>query len=149
MKLSGEYTFTGPRERVWAVLMDRDALKSCLPGCEGFDPIGADQYRVTVKIGVAAVRGTYTGTVVLSDVDEPVRYTLGAQGTGGPGFMKAVTLMELEEQGTATILRWSADAIIGGTVASVGARMLGGVATHIAGQFFKCLESRLVSSVKS
>ena len=145
MKLSGEYTFPGTRDLVWAVLMDPEALKSCLPGCEGFDPIGPDRYQVTVKIGVAAVRGTYTGTVALSDVNEPSRYTLEAHGTGGPGFMKAVTLMELEEQGPATLLRWSADATIGGTAASVGTRMLGGVATHIAGQFFKCLEARLAS----
>lgn len=126
--------------------MDPEALKSCLPGCERFDPIGPDRYQVTVKVGVAAVRGTYTGTVALSDVDEPSTYTLEAQGTGGPGFMKAVTVMELEEQGPATLLRWSADATIGGTAASVGARMLGGVAAHLAGQFFKCLESRLASS---
>ena len=40
MTLDGSYTFNAPRERVWALLMDTDAIAGCVPGCEGLEPIG-------------------------------------------------------------------------------------------------------------
>ena len=50
MELSGEHTFSAPREKVWQFLLDPDVLKSCLPGCEKLDVIGPDEYHEAVDV---------------------------------------------------------------------------------------------------
>ena len=56
MKVEGSYTFDAPRERVWSTLLNPDSLKSCIPGCDSMNPTGEDQYEVSMKVGVAAIR---------------------------------------------------------------------------------------------
>lgn len=143
MKVEGSYAFDAPRERVWSVLLDPEALKSCIPGCETLNLIGEDQWEATMKVGVAAIRGTYKGKVRITDKEELNRYKLLVEGSGGPGFVRGEALVELVEQGGATQVNVHGDGQVGGTVAGVGQRMLGGVAKMLMGQFFECLKKRL------
>ena len=71
MKVEGSYTFDAPRDRVWSVLMDPEALKSCVPGLESLTPTGENAYDANLKVGVAAIRGSYKGTIKLTDLAEP------------------------------------------------------------------------------
>jgi carbon monoxide dehydrogenase subunit G len=146
MEIEGSYAFNSPIDQVFSALIDPDTLRASIPGCEKFEPIDADVFAVAVRIGVAAVKGSYGGTVRLKDVSRPSQYTLEAEGTSGPGFVKASVLMRLEPDGDHTLLKWTADTRIGGRIASVGARMLGGIASHTANQFFKNLEERIPAS---
>lgn len=68
MELSGSYTFNALPDRVWALLMNPAVLASCIPGCERFEPEGDDRYTVRLTVGLAAITGTYDGTVVLTDM---------------------------------------------------------------------------------
>ena len=68
MDISGSYTFDAPPDRVWALLMDPAVISSCIPGCDGFEPAGENSYRVTLTVALAAITGTYEGTVTLSDL---------------------------------------------------------------------------------
>ena len=60
MDISGSYAFNATSERVWALLMDTAVLSSCIPGCDTFQPDGADRYKVTLTVGLAAITGTST-----------------------------------------------------------------------------------------
>ena len=44
MRLEGTYTIAAPRAQVWQLLMDPQAIASCVPGCEAFEPLGGDRY---------------------------------------------------------------------------------------------------------
>ncbi len=143
MKVEGSYTFDAPRERVWAVLLNPDALKSCVPGCETMTPTGPDQYEATMKVGVAAIRGSYKGTIRITEKQEPASYQLMVEGRGGPGFVKGTAQIQLVDQGQSTQVNVQGDGQVGGTVAGVGQRMLGGVAKMLMGQFFDCLKKQL------
>ncbi|MGH7773461.1 MAG: CoxG family protein [Candidatus Binatia bacterium] len=140
LKIEGSYTFKAPRERVWNVLLDPKIMAQCMPGCEGLKEIGPDQYEATMKIGVASVKGTYKGKVSIKEKQPPVHYVLGGEGSGGPGFMQGDVTIDLEEKSGETVLRYSTDAKVGGLIAGVGQRMLGGVAKMMVDQFFKKME---------
>lgn len=143
MEIEGQYTVPGSREQVWALLLDPEGLRQCLPGCERIEAVGENQYEATLKIGIAAVRGTYVGKVQISDIRPLSGYTLAAEGSGKPGFVKGSAVLDLEEQGEHTLVKLRGDAQVGGLIASVGQRMVGGVAKMMMGQFFTRLSDQL------
>jgi carbon monoxide dehydrogenase subunit G len=143
MEISGSYTFNAPPDRVWALLMDPAVLSSCIPGCERFEPDGADRYTVTLTIGLAAITGTYSGTVVLTDMIPNTSYGLVVEGQGRPGFVKGTSAITLRADGETTAVDVSATVQTGGTIARLGQRLVGGVAKMMLDRFFECLRSKL------
>jgi uncharacterized protein len=146
MELTGEHTFSAPREKVWQFLLDPDVLKACLPGCEKLDVIGPDEYSATMKIGVAMIKGTFTGRVKISNKVEPSSYTMLVEGSGPQGQVSGEGTLELIENDGKTTVKYHGEANVRGTIARVGARMIQPAARTIVGQFFSCLESKATSS---
>ncbi len=124
MKLEGEYTFEAPRDIVWDVLLDPQLLARVLPGCEGLDPLGNDQYKAVLKIQIGPVQGVFEGTVTLLDINKPDSYRMDINGKGAPGFVKGIGAVRLETQGSTTTMHYEGDAQVGGRIASVGQRLL-------------------------
>ena len=143
MQISGTYTFNAAPERVWALLMDPAVLSSCIPGCESFDPTGEDRYTVTLTVGIAAITGTYTGTVHLVDQMPHSSYRLIVEGQGRPGFVKGSSAVALKAAADATEVTVTADVQAGGAIARVGQRLIGGVAKMMMDRFFGCLQAKL------
>src|SRR3954454_2318631 len=127
MEISGSYTFNATPDRVWALLMDPAVLSSCIPGCDRFEPEGADRYAVTLTIGLSAITGTYNGTVALTDMVPNTSYGLVVEGQGRPGFVKGTTAIVLRAAGATTIVDVSAGVQTGGPIARLGQRLVGGV----------------------
>ena len=105
------------------------------------NPIGPDQYEATMKVGIASVKGAYKGKVGIKDKQAPCHYVLSGEGSGGPGFMQGDVSIDLEEKNGQTVLKYSTDARVGGLIASIGQRMLNGVAKMMLDQFFKKVET--------
>src|SRR5882672_10354013 len=123
MKLEGSYDVKAPRQKVWSAFLDPETLRKAIPGCEKLEMIAADEYKATLKIGVAAVKGTFEGKVRLLDKKPSDSYRLAAEGSGGPGFVQ-----------------------VGGLIAGVGQRMLGGVSKMMADQFFNRMSEQLTTA---
>ncbi len=143
MRLEGTNTFPAPVETVWKKLNDPEALRRCTPGLQELKETAPDTYRATLVIGIAAVKGTYAGTLAITDKRPPTHYKIALDGTGGTGFLKGEGTIDLEPQGDGTLARWVADLQIGGLIAGVGQRMLGGIGKMLIGQFFKSLEEEV------
>jgi carbon monoxide dehydrogenase subunit G len=144
MRVEGSYRFPAGQERVFALLLDPDALRACIPGCERLEPIGEDHYEATMKVGVAAVRGTYKGEVRIEDRDAPNSYRMSVQGRGGPGFVKGTATITVTAVGDAeSEVVVVGDGQIGGMIAGVAQRLIGGVANMMMNQFFDCLRKQL------
>jgi uncharacterized protein len=105
MKLAGTHTFNAPRERVWAALLDIEALKQLIPGVESLEEVEPNTYKGVARIGVANVKGEYTGTVRLSDINPPESYSIAGEGRGKPGHVKGQGSLRLTEDapGTTTL----------------------------------------------
>lgn len=143
MELSGEQSFAAPRQQVWDLLLDPETLRACLPGCERLDAIGPDEYEATMKIGVAAIRGTYQGRVKISDKNEPSSYRMLVEGKGPAGQVSGEGELVLVEDGAGTKVRYTGKANVRGTLARVGARVMQPAAKLVVGQFFNCLSGKL------
>jgi carbon monoxide dehydrogenase subunit G len=146
MELTGEHTFTAPRQQVWDFLMDPNVLKEALPGCEKLETIGPDEYAATMKIGIAMIKGTFTGRVKITDKIEPSHYKMLVEGSGPQGQVSGEGTLELVEDGDKTIVKYHGEANVRGTIARVGARMIQPAARTIVGQFFGRLESKAAAN---
>ena len=116
--------------------MNPALLSSCIPGCEGFEPDGDDRYKVTMTVGLAAITGTYTGTVQLVDKEPHKSYRLVVEGQGRPGFVKGSSAIALRPEGVATAVDVTGTVQTGGPIARVGQRLIGGVAKMMMDRFF-------------
>jgi uncharacterized protein len=146
MKVSGEAVLNAPVADVYAALNDPAVLVRTIPGCQRLEMVGPDSYRATVVAGVASIKGTFDGDVRLADQAPPNSFTLHASGAGTPGTVSAVARVSLaagDEGGT--LLRYDADATIGGVIGGVGQRMLAGVARKTAGEFFAAVDRTLAA----
>jgi uncharacterized protein len=143
MKLEGAYEVPAPRQKVWEAFQDPKQLKKAIPGCEKLEAIGPDEYKATMKVGVGGVKGTFEGKVRLSDKKPPESYTMAVEGSGGPGFIRGQAVITLAEAGEGTRVSYAADLQVGGLIASVGQRMLGGVSKMMADKFFNKMSELL------
>ena len=137
MDLTGEYRIPATREKVWAALNDDEVLKQCIDGCQELKKESDTEFsaRVTAKVG--PVKAKFSGKVTLSELDPPNGYTISGEGQGGvAGFAKGGATVKLTEDGADTILNYSAKAEVGGKLASVGSRLIEGVAKKTADDFF-------------
>lgn len=137
MKIEGAHEVPAPRQKVWDAFLDPETLRQAIPGCEKLEAVGEDEYRAVMKVGVAAVKGTFEGKVRLTDKNPPNSYRMAVEGSGGPGFVRGETLITLTDNASGgTRVAYSADVQVGGLIAGVGQRMLGGVSKMMADQFF-------------
>jgi carbon monoxide dehydrogenase subunit G len=143
MDIFNSYTFDAPPDRVWNLLMDPAAISSCIPGCDKFEPDGEDRYAVTLTVGLAAITGTYNGTVVLSDKTVNTSYRLVVEGQGRAGFVKGSSVIALRPVGESTAVDVTGAVHTGGPIARVGQRLIAGVAKMMMDRFFACLQSKL------
>jgi carbon monoxide dehydrogenase subunit G len=143
MKVEGTYAFPGPPQQVWDLLLSQESLRACIPGVETLTETSPDHFDAVMKVGVAAIKGTYKGKVAIVEKEPPTAYTMQVEGSGGPGFVKGSAKILLEADGEATRVRVEGDGQVGGMLAGVGQRMLPGVAKMLMNQFFECLIKQL------
>jgi len=143
MKIAGTASLNHSPEVVFAALTDPSVLAKTLPGCQSLEQVSPDTYRMVVSAGVAAIKGSYIGQVQLSQQAPPSSFMMRATGSGAPGTIQADVQISLAPEGNGTLLSYDADAVVGGVIAGVGQRVLGGVAKKTAGEFFKSIDGYL------
>ena len=143
MKMQGQHILQAPRDKVWAFLMQPESIAKVMPGCERLEEVAPDTFEATLKLGIAAVQGTYTGSVQLLDKTAPSHFRMLIDGSGTPGFVKGEATIDLSEHDGATVLTYNADTQVGGLIASVGQRMISGVAKMIVAQSLKKLSEEI------
>lgn len=144
MEITGEYLVPAPQQRVWQALNDPQVLRASIAGCQSLEKISDTEFSAIVTTKVGPVSATFRGNVSLTDLDAPHGYTLTGRGQGGAaGFAKMTSRVALQPQGEQTLLRYSAQAEIGGKLASVGSRLMQAVARKNADDFFAAFTRQL------
>lgn len=143
MEISGEHKFDSPREAVWQALLDPKALQASMPGCEKFEEVGPQSYDLTIKVGIAAIKGTYGGNVKVVDPVDNQSYRLVVSGSGKPGSVQGDATLVLSDAGGGTLVKYTGDVKAQGAIARLGSRLLGGTAKLMIGQFMKGMEKQV------
>jgi len=146
MKIEGTQELHAPRDRVYSALTDPEVLRRCIPGCESLEKTDENTYAATLKAGVGSIKGTFKGEVRLEDMRPPEHYRIVVEGKGAVGFAKGSADFDLQEQNGATVIKYSGELQIGGTIAGVGQRMIQGAAKMMASRFFAALEAEAKKS---
>jgi carbon monoxide dehydrogenase subunit G len=145
MILGGTYKIPAAAETVWQGLMNPEVLAHALPGCEKLEASPDGSYHAQMKVGIAAVKGTYQGRIEILDPipNELFRIKVDGQGTGG--FLNAIGTLSLASEAEGTLVRYAGEAQVGGVIASVGQRLMLAAAKQIINQFFKAFAQQLAA----
>lgn len=143
MQLSYSHAFSYPREVVWKLIQDERVLQHSIPGCKSFSRTEDGSYQVEMGLSVGPVKGVFTGQVQIANREEPRFYQLLVKGKGLPGEIDATADMQIEEAGQGVVLNCQMEVMVTGVLASVGQRVMGGVAKLVLGQFFKSAEEEM------
>ena len=137
MNLTGEYRIPALRQDVWEALNNPEILEQCIDGCQELSKDSDTQFSAKVTAKVGPVKAKFSGKVTLSELDPPNGYKISGEGQGGvAGFAKGGATVKLDEDGGHTVLSYTANAEVGGKLASVGSRLVEGVAKKQADDFF-------------
>lgn len=137
MRISGSYAVPVPRERAYQLLQDPVILAKCMPGTDHLVRIAPDEYEMKMKMMIASMGGLFSGKVRLADQNPPESFKLIVEGAGKIGFVKGEGLLKLASQSEVTEVKFEGEVHVGGTIASVGQRLLDTTAKLIIKKFFE------------
>ena len=144
MKFAGSVDINAPRDRVWAFVIDPDQVGSCGPGVQSIEKLDDGRFKAHAKVGIGFISARFAVTASFSEVHAPDDATILARGNAPGSAVDATAKMSLRDSATGgTVMDWTADVNISGTIASVGARLIEGTANKMIGQTFDCIRSKL------
>jgi carbon monoxide dehydrogenase subunit G len=136
VKVAGGYALPVAPERAYELLQDPAILAKCIPGCEGLERIGEDEYAMKMKMGIASISGQFDGKVRIADRKPPVSFRLIVEGSGKIGFMKGDGTLGMSAAGGGTNVEFAGEVNVGGAIANVGQRLIETTAKMIIKKFF-------------
>ena len=144
MEFSGTQTIDAPIETVWAFLLDVNKVAACVPGFQSLEELGEEHWKAVVAVGIGPVKAKFSLDVTRPEMNEPDQMVVKSRGKAPGSAVELAGDMQLTalEEGQ-TRMDWKATVTVSGTIASVGARLLRGVAEKLTEQFFACLKSQL------
>ena len=143
MKVSQARVVPHPREHVWGKLMDFGVLARTLPGVEALEQVDDETCKLTVRVLVPSITGTYEGTVRVVEKQPVSSYRLQGDAKGRLGWVRGDANFELKENGGSTEIVSQMDFQAGGILSGVGQRFMEGIAKGMIRDFFAAFEREL------
>lgn len=137
MELQDEIRINAPKDVVYNALNDADILRASIPGCEELIQHSPTELEATVALKIGPVKARFKGNVVLDVAGAPDGFSLSGEGKGGAaGFAKGGADVTLTQDGAETVLAYTAKVDMGGKIAQLGSRLIGGTAKKLSAKFF-------------
>ena len=147
MQLTGKHVVNADPARVWAMLMDADTLAKIVPGISALERTSENSFKSTVAIKLGPVSSAFTGNLQMEVITEQKEFTLKVQQNSKVGNASAAIKINLAAvYANQTEVSFDGDIKLSGMLASMGQRVLGGVANTLSKQFFTNMEKEIAGS---
>jgi carbon monoxide dehydrogenase subunit G len=146
---SGIVEIAAPRQAVWDLLMDFEALAACGPGVESVELTGPRQARVTARLGLGFIVAHFTLDLELGAVEPPDHAEIHGRGEAPGSQVEGRAEMRLSgpPEGPTT-MTWTAEVQLFGSLAGIGTRLVESAAGRLIDQAFDCVRARLVAGAE-
>ena len=144
MIVEGSYTFPGPREVVWNLLLDPEVLAMTMPGATSITRVNDARYEGKMGVGIGPITAAEFDVVItMTDKVEPASYSMQIEGRGRFGFTRGSAAVTLTADGASTLMHYHADLMVGGKIAAVGQRLLDSVSRMMLKQGLAAMRAEL------
>ena len=138
MTIDDGFDVDAPIERVWPVLRDIPRVATCIPRAEITEIVDDRTYRARASVKVGPVEVSYRATITVDELDDAghtARFTIKGDELRGRGGVNATVESKATERGGATHVAIHTEAQISGIVATIGGRLIEGVAQKTIAAF--------------
>jgi carbon monoxide dehydrogenase subunit G len=145
VRFEGTVQIIAPLDKVWRFLTNADFVSQCAPGVKKMEVvIPNEKYIAVASIGFGSVVAVFKTDVEFQELVEPVFARVKAHGDASGSAVDVTSEMNLSNSGDGiTDLKWSADVIVVGKIASIASRMMSSVTQKLTTRFFECVKNQI------
>ncbi len=144
MDFSGTQIIAAPLEHVWSYLEDVHKIARCAPGFQRLEDVEPEHWKAVVAVGIGAIKAKFTLDVTRPEMQKPDHMAVKARGKAPGSTVELEGRMQLTAlDPIQTRMDWQAHVLVGGTLASIGGRLMNSTAEKLTDQFFSCLQQQL------
>lgn len=145
MQIEGSNPVRASRAQVWAALNSPEVLARCVPGVKTLTLEDENTFKMLLEVSVGPVKGKFDGKIKILERHEPDTVVLKISAKSPVGIVNATGTVRLEEEEdpsqALTQVHWVGEPKLMGVLASIGGRLIEGVAKQQAEVFFSKLEA--------
>ena len=148
MHYDGSFEVPVSKEKVYDFVMNPSKITSIFPDVQDLKIIGEDNFSLKAKVGISFIRGMMDVKMTIVERNPPTFAKMRAKGNGLSSSVELdnTFTMEDSQNGSGTVVKWGADAKIGGLMASVGSRLIDAAAQKYVAEIIGSLKEKLSSS---
>lgn len=145
MQIKDSFVINAPQDKVWEFLFDIPKLSECVPGIEAVEVLDDKTYRGKLVVKVGPIKSSFSGTVMLTEVDAPNRIAGTVEGDDktSASSVKASFRGTLKTVDGGTEAAFEIEANLRGRLAQFGGPVITATAKKITAEFAKNLRARL------
>jgi uncharacterized protein len=144
--IENEFTVDAPIEQVWPLLNDIPNVATCIPNASVTEIVDDATYKAQVGVKAGPVSVSYKATIIVverDDTDHRAVMKISGDDVKGRGGVKATVSSEAHQLDGKTRVTIRTDAQISGVIASIGGRMIEGIARKTVADFASNLQQKL------
>jgi len=145
MHYEGIVNIHAPRRKVWEYLTNAEFVTQCAPGVKDMEVVvPSEKYIAVASVGFGAVVVEFKTDVEFQELREPEYAKVKARGKAPGSAVDATSEMILSNsKNSVTELKWTADIVVSGKIASVASRMMGSITKKLTAKFFDCVKEQI------
>ena len=144
LHFEGTFEVKAPPEKVYSMILDPKQISQCMPDLQKLDVKSQDDFTAVVRAGVSFIKGDFNLHFLTVEKTPNSHAKMIAHGTGIGSTVDIDMLIDLATPPAGgTSMKWSAEAKIGGRIASVGQRLIQSQAEKIIKNLFDCMQGKL------
>jgi uncharacterized protein len=146
MHYDGSFEVSASKEVCYAFATDPAKITTIFPDVQEVKVIDFENFELKTKIGISFIKGTMDvkGTIAEKIPSKFVKLKAKANGLSSSIQLESSFTME-DGVNDSTVIKWTADAIIGGLITRVGSRLMDSAAQKYIDQIIVSLKQKLSS----